>query len=154
MINGVDIPGSVLMNPAAFGYREYTFTFTAAGSQTELKFGFREDPTYFHLDDVSVSPTGAPGGAGRGGHTGSGIFSRLGNAVGLVVSAREARSAATAPLPAQEKAPPPLNNWRIEALDQVFASPQIGRAGLALPRAILSEVAVGNRLDPFTGEIV
>jgi hypothetical protein len=71
MIDGVDIPGSVLSNPPAFGYTEYTFTFTAAGSTTELKFGFREDPTYFHLDDVTVSPAPAPpppsGGSGGGG---------------------------------------------------------------------------------------
>jgi hypothetical protein len=58
MIDGVDIPGSIINNdPAAFDYREFTFTFTAAGDITELKFGFREDPTFFHLDDISVSPT-------------------------------------------------------------------------------------------------
>jgi len=67
MINGVDILGSVTTDPAAFNYREFMFTFTAAGSQTELKFGFREDPSYYHLDDVSVNPMGAPGGPGRGG---------------------------------------------------------------------------------------
>jgi hypothetical protein len=68
MIDGVDIPASALSNPPAFGYTEYTFTFTATGSTTELKFGFREDPTYFHLDDVSVSavppPAPPPGGGG------------------------------------------------------------------------------------------
>jgi hypothetical protein len=56
MIDGVNIPGSVLNNPNPFPYTEYTFTFAATGSRTELKFGFREDPTYFHLDDVSVNP--------------------------------------------------------------------------------------------------
>jgi hypothetical protein len=70
MINGVDIPASVLNNPPAFGYTEYTFTFTATGSTTELKFGFREDPTYFHLDDVSVQPTPAPVPPGGGGGSG------------------------------------------------------------------------------------
>src|SRR5260370_26420859 len=55
LINGVNIPGSVLNDPVpAFAYAEYTFMFTATGSQTELNFGFPEDPTYFHLADVSV----------------------------------------------------------------------------------------------------
>jgi methionine-rich copper-binding protein CopC len=57
-INGVTVPGSRLDNPNAFGYTEYTFAFRATGSQTELKFGFLEAPSYFHLDDVSVSPGG------------------------------------------------------------------------------------------------
>jgi hypothetical protein len=70
LIDGVDIPGSVLSNPGAFGYTEYTFTFTATGPTTELKFGFREDPTYFHLDDVSVSGSPSPGAAGGAGHAG------------------------------------------------------------------------------------
>jgi hypothetical protein len=57
MIDGVDIPGSVLSNAAPFGYTQYTFTFTAGPSgTTELKFGFREVPALFHLDDVSVDP--------------------------------------------------------------------------------------------------
>jgi hypothetical protein len=64
LIDGVNVAGSVLTNPPAFGYTEYTFTFTATGSTTELKFGFREDPTYFHLDDVSVYPGPGPGAAG------------------------------------------------------------------------------------------
>jgi hypothetical protein len=69
LIDGVTVPGSRLDNPPAFAYREYTFTFTATGTTTELKFGFREDPTYFHLDDVSVMPVPGPvpsgGGAGH-----------------------------------------------------------------------------------------
>jgi len=100
MINGVDIPGSVLMNPAAFGYREYTFTFTAAGSQTELKFGFREDPTYFHLDDVSVNPMGAPGGPGRGGQIRAALLEgmRLADTVGVLQQpAADGNPSATAP---------------------------------------------------------
>jgi hypothetical protein len=70
LIDGVTVPGSRLDNPGAFAYREYTFTFTATGFTTELKFGFREDPTYFHLDDVSVMPSTAPGPVGgRAAHT-------------------------------------------------------------------------------------
>jgi Bacterial Ig-like domain len=70
MIDGVDVPGSGIFNdPAPFPYREYTFTFTAAGSTTELKFGFEQDPNYWYLDDVSVipGPSPAPHG-GSGGH--------------------------------------------------------------------------------------
>jgi hypothetical protein len=67
-IDGVTVAGSLLDNPPAFAYREFTFTFVAAGPTTELKFGFREDPTYFHLDDVSVSGGTGPGVAGRAGH--------------------------------------------------------------------------------------
>jgi hypothetical protein len=55
MIDGTDLPGSVLSDPVpAFGYTQYTFTFTATNPSTELKFGFQEAPSYFHLDDVSV----------------------------------------------------------------------------------------------------
>jgi hypothetical protein len=55
MIDGVDIPGSVLSNAAPFGYTQYTFTFTAGPSgTTELKFGFLDVPALFRLDDVSV----------------------------------------------------------------------------------------------------
>jgi subtilisin family serine protease len=74
-INGTTVPGSRLDSPPAFGYTEYTFSFVAAGATTELKFGFREDPTYFHLDDVSVTAAGpgpAPHGGGSGSHGGLG----------------------------------------------------------------------------------
>ena len=45
-------------NPPSFIYTLESFSLTAASSSTELKFGFREDPSFFHLDDVSV--IGAP----------------------------------------------------------------------------------------------
>jgi hypothetical protein len=68
-IDGATVAGSRLDNPPAFAYTEYTFTFVAAGPTTELKFGFREDPTYFHLDDVSVSRApGPPSPHGGGSH--------------------------------------------------------------------------------------
>jgi hypothetical protein len=67
MIDGVDLPGSVINNdPTPFAYREYTFTFVAAGEQTELKFGFRHDPAFFHLDGISVSPTSGAAARSRG----------------------------------------------------------------------------------------
>jgi hypothetical protein len=57
-VNGAVVTGSQVVNSAAFGYREYRFTFVAAGTTTELKFGARQDPAYFYLDDVSVTPAG------------------------------------------------------------------------------------------------
>ena len=50
--------GTTLMssvNMAAFGYTRYDFSgLTAAGSTTVLSFTFRNDPSFFALDDVSV----------------------------------------------------------------------------------------------------
>ena len=60
MIDGVDVPGSVLTAAPAFGYTDFTFTITATLPTTELKFGFVQVPNYWHLDDVSVVPA-APG---------------------------------------------------------------------------------------------
>jgi hypothetical protein len=67
-IDGVDVPGSQLTDADAFAYTQYTFTFTAAGSSTEVRFFFRQDPTHWNFDDVSVvadpppAPYGGPGG--------------------------------------------------------------------------------------------
>jgi hypothetical protein len=41
-------------DPANFDYTEFHFTFTATGP-TALQFGFLEPPSYFFLDDVSVT---------------------------------------------------------------------------------------------------
>ena len=50
--------GTTLMsavNLGAFGYTRYDFSgLTAAGSTTVLSFTFRNDPSFFALDDVSV----------------------------------------------------------------------------------------------------
>jgi hypothetical protein len=54
-LNGTMIAGSVLNNPDAFNYREYSFDFTAAGPTT-LQFEFQQIPAFFYLDDVSVAP--------------------------------------------------------------------------------------------------
>lgn len=50
-----------ISNPSPFSYTLESFSnLTAASSSTSLEFGFREDPSYFYLDDVSVvSATGA-----------------------------------------------------------------------------------------------
>jgi hypothetical protein len=67
-IDGSVVPGSQLINAPGFSYTQYSFTFVAAGPTTQLRFGFQQDPSYYFLDDVSVSalngprPSGGPGG--------------------------------------------------------------------------------------------
>jgi hypothetical protein len=67
-LNGVTIPGSVLNNANPFPYQMYAFDFTATGP-TALQFSYRQDPSYWDLDDISVTGTG-PGPAGSGERTG------------------------------------------------------------------------------------
>ena len=50
-----------LVNAPLFGYTQYSFVTQATSSSTTLSFGFRNDPTYFFLDDVDVSPVPIPG---------------------------------------------------------------------------------------------
>src|SRR5271157_559572 len=47
-------PGLPLVNSAAFGYTDYTFTETAPTSSTVITFSGGSVPSYFYLDDVSV----------------------------------------------------------------------------------------------------
>jgi hypothetical protein len=56
----VSVGGATLMDvhdADYFGYTQFTFTFTATSTSTPLQFGFVEPPSYFFLDDVSVTPT-------------------------------------------------------------------------------------------------
>jgi hypothetical protein len=46
-----------LVNAAAQPYTHYDFTFTATSASTPLEFDFRQDPSEWHLDDVSVVQT-------------------------------------------------------------------------------------------------
>jgi hypothetical protein len=41
-------------------YTRYSFPFIAAGTSTDLKFGFRNDPGAFFLDDISVNAVPEP----------------------------------------------------------------------------------------------
>jgi hypothetical protein len=53
----------VALNPvpgAAPNYTEYTGTVTATGTSTDLEFLGRQDPAFFALDDVSVTPSAVP----------------------------------------------------------------------------------------------
>ena len=43
-----------LVNAAAQPYTHYDFTFTATSTSTPLEFDFRQDPSHWSLDDVSV----------------------------------------------------------------------------------------------------
>jgi len=44
----------------AQSYTSHSFTFTAIGASTDLKFGFRNDPGMFHLDDIAVDAIPEP----------------------------------------------------------------------------------------------
>ena len=47
-------------NLPAFGWANYVFAVTATNTSMVLQFGFRNDPTYFGLDDISVTPISPP----------------------------------------------------------------------------------------------
>lgn len=52
-----------LTNDPAHGYTDFVFTATATGSDTLTIGGFRNDPGFFALDDVSVDPVSSPVGS-------------------------------------------------------------------------------------------
>lgn len=56
--NGVNI--YEIANVGTFGWGEYAFTVTATSSSTVLQFNNRNDPTWFYLDDVTVTPLLGP----------------------------------------------------------------------------------------------
>jgi hypothetical protein len=45
---------------SADDYTLYSFTTVAASASSVLKFGFRDDPSEFRLDDVSITPAAVP----------------------------------------------------------------------------------------------
>jgi protein with PEP-CTERM/exosortase system signal len=51
--NGLEI--LALSDPGDFGYKHYQFTEKAIGASTEIKFLFENTPSWYRLDDVSVS---------------------------------------------------------------------------------------------------
>jgi hypothetical protein len=57
---GVTIPGSVLVNAAAFGFTNYSFTLTATSNSTDLAFNGRENPAWYGLDNVDVTRVPEP----------------------------------------------------------------------------------------------
>jgi hypothetical protein len=47
-----------LVDSAAFGYTHFTFTVTATSTSTTISFAGYQLPSFFYLDDVSVTPIG------------------------------------------------------------------------------------------------
>jgi len=45
------------LNMAPFGWTNLQFVVTATSASSTLQFGFRQDPSYLGLDDISVTPT-------------------------------------------------------------------------------------------------
>jgi len=57
------VNGSTLFDQANIPvqpYSQYSFSFTATGASTDLKFGFRNDPGMFHFDDIAVAAIPEP----------------------------------------------------------------------------------------------
>jgi phospholipase/lecithinase/hemolysin len=46
--------------PVAFPYANFTASFVATTATTNVKFGFREDPSYWYLDEVTINDTTVP----------------------------------------------------------------------------------------------
>jgi hypothetical protein len=60
--DGAVIPASVLVDPGAFRYTQFSFTgLLASGTSTQLAFTFQQNPSYFLLDNVTVT-SGTPDG--------------------------------------------------------------------------------------------
>jgi hypothetical protein len=56
-------PGAILDlagMPVPHIYTNYTVDFVASNTSTNISFSFREDPSFLHLDDVSVTTGGGP----------------------------------------------------------------------------------------------
>jgi hypothetical protein len=45
-----------VVNPDAFVYTHFDVAVTSPGPNTQLGFNFRQDPSYFLLDDVQITP--------------------------------------------------------------------------------------------------
>ena len=58
--NGLVQGAANLVDTNAFGYKEYRFTGIAAGDSATIAFNFLNDPSTFHLDDVSVAAVPEP----------------------------------------------------------------------------------------------
>jgi fibronectin-binding autotransporter adhesin len=48
-----------LQNATASPYTLYSYTYTAVLTQTYITFQFRQDPSYYNLDNVSITPLGS-----------------------------------------------------------------------------------------------
>jgi hypothetical protein len=59
-INGATVAGTSITNGPAMPYTLFQFDFTATGASTSVGFAFVQYPAFWHLDDVSVTPSPAP----------------------------------------------------------------------------------------------
>jgi hypothetical protein len=57
---GVPVAGSEIVDGGSFTGTIFTFALTATSSSTDLEFHFRQDPTFWGLDIVSVQPLVVP----------------------------------------------------------------------------------------------
>jgi PEP-CTERM motif-containing protein len=57
-VNGVTVFDQSNIPPQP--YTRYSFPFIATGTSTDVKFGFRNDPGAFFLDDISVNAVPEP----------------------------------------------------------------------------------------------
>jgi hypothetical protein len=55
------VPSGSFDDMAVQPYTQYSYNVTASTTSTLLKFGLRNDPSWFYLDDVSVSAVPEPG---------------------------------------------------------------------------------------------
>ena len=51
---GMETPSLMKKNIPAIGWTNLQFVVSATGNSTVLEFGFRDDPSYLGLDDISV----------------------------------------------------------------------------------------------------
>ena len=84
--NLASVPGP----PDPSDYTLYSFTAVATSAASTLNFGFRNDGSYFHLDDVSITPAAVPEASTT---LSLGLLLALG---GVTVIARRKRSVNTA----------------------------------------------------------
>ena len=59
-IEGAPLGSQTLTDVGPFGYALFVTTFTAVDPSTTLRFGFRHDPSFWGLDDISVEASDTP----------------------------------------------------------------------------------------------
>jgi hypothetical protein len=148
LIDGVNVPGSVLNNVGAFSYREYMFVFVATGATTELRFGFVQQPAYWHLDDVSINPAGGDGPSGR---SDPHRDSRTAAAAAIMRTAEglAAEQLLAEPVAGLLPARPIEDGKVIQSLDWIFASASAREQSLSLVGVYRDAHPTGELWSPF-----
>ena len=60
LINDTAYSTTFLNFPVKFPYTNFVTSFVATAPITNLAFGFRQDPSFWYLDDVKFTDTSAP----------------------------------------------------------------------------------------------